>query len=93
MKTVKHIYRVSPNGSLDHPRTLPAPLCGGRLEPQLTHRGDQVGLLHGLRDVRGEETVRPHRVGAAVCTNSKYRRVRVLVVGGFDIPCGAFAIN
>lgn len=51
MKTVKHIYRVSPNGSLDHPRTLPAPLCGGRLEPQLTHRGDQVGLLHGLRDV------------------------------------------
>ena len=88
----EYIHQVSPSGS--QPCTRSTALCGGRLESQLAHHGDQVGLLDWLRDVRREEVLELGDLDpAAVRADSDYRCRRVLIVGTFDIPRSTFAIN
>ena len=88
----EYIHQVSPSGS--QPCTRSTALCGGRLESQLAHHGDQVGLLNWLRDVRREEVLELGDLDpAAVRADSDYRCRRVLIVGTFDIPRSTFAIN
>ena len=88
-----NIYQLSPSGG--HPSsTLTTPLCGGRLETQLAHCSDQIGLLDGLCDVGCEELLAFRRLdSAAVRTDSNYRCRRILVLGTFYIPCGAFTVK
>ena len=85
------MYEMSPCGS--QPSTQPTSLGRGRLEAQLAHRRDEICLLDGFREVCGEELLALRHLHSAVCTNSNYWCRRVLIVGTFNIPCGALAIN
>ena len=90
-KNREYIHQVSPSGS--QPCALSTPLSRGRLETQLAHGRDQISLLNRLGEIGREELLALRDLGSAVRADSNYWCRRVLIVGTFYIPCGAFTIN
>ena len=76
-------FRLSKNGCV----------CRRGFKSELAHHGEQVGLLKRLRKRCSEQRTRFAHVGAAVSTNSDDRRARIFIIGAFDVPGGAFAVN
>ncbi len=68
-------------------------VCSRCFKPQVTHGSEQIGLLQRLRERRREECTRFAHVGATVSADGYNGRARIFVVGAFDIPRGALAID
>jgi hypothetical protein len=69
-------------------------LCSSRcFKPEFAHNGEQVSLLKWLRKRCSKQCTRFAHVGAAISADSDDRRARIFVVGAFDVPGCALAIN
>ena len=68
-------------------------VCSRCFKPQLAHSSKQIGLLQRFRERCGEESARFAHVRAAVSADGYDGRARIFIVGAFNIPRGALAID
>ena len=68
-------------------------VCSRCFKPQLAHSSKQIGLLQRFRERCGEESARFAHVRAAVSADGYDGRARIFIVGAFNIPRSALAID